>query len=127
MTMDKAETITLPRAEYEAMMTRLEDAEDALAVKHFRDAVAVDGWDAATRDCLPIALVERKLAGEHPIRIWREQRKLSLRALGALASVPASYISEIENCAKPGSVAAYAKIARALRLSVEDILPELPG
>jgi hypothetical protein len=125
MTMDMTETITLPKAEYEAMVARLEDAEDALTVRGFRESVAAEGWETATRDCLPIALVERKLAGKHPIRIWREQRKLSLRALGEIAHIPASYISEIETYTKPGSVSAYAKIANALKLSIEDILPKI--
>jgi hypothetical protein len=123
--MTEIETITLPKAQYDALLARLEDAEDALAVKHFRESVDAHGWDAATKDCLPVDLVERKLAGEHPVRIWREQRKLTLRALGELAHLPPSYISEIENFSKPGSFAAYAKIGRALNLPIEAVGPDV--
>jgi hypothetical protein len=123
--MTETETITLPKAQYEALLNRLEDAEDALVVRQFRESVEAQGWDAATKDCLPIDLVERKLAGEHPVRIWREQRKLTLRALGELAHLPASYISEIENFTKPGSYTAFVKIARALDLPIESVGPDV--
>ncbi len=103
----------------------MEDADDLLAIKQFRNAVETQGLEAATKDCLPIALVERKLNGEHPVKIWREHRKLNLRALGERAKIPASYISEIENERKPGSVSAYSKIARALDLPIEAVLPEI--
>ena len=123
--MIEAETITLSRVEYDTLLDRLEDAEDALAIKQFRAAVETQGWEAATKDCLPIELVERKLNGEHPVKIWREHRKLNLRALGERAKIPSSYISEIENYLKPGSVSAYFKLARALELPIEAVLPEI--
>ena len=121
--MSGMETTTLPKAEYEALLDRLEDAEDALTVKHFRGSVAEKGWDEPTKDCLPATLVERKLQGEHPVRIWREHRKLNLRALGERANIPASTISEIENTLKPGSP--YFRIARALDLPIDAVLPEI--
>jgi len=123
--MSGTDTITLPKADYEALLDRLEDAEDALTIRRFRASVEEQGWDEATKDCLPAALVERKLLGEHPVKIWREHRKFSLRALGERAHIPASYISEIENHLKPGSVSAYFKIARALDLPIEAVLPEI--
>jgi len=123
--MSATETITLPKADYEALLDRLEDAEDALTIKRFRGAIEEQGWEQATKDCLPAALVERKLQGEHPVRIWREHRKLNLRALGERANIPASYISEIENYLKPGSVSAYFKIARALDCRSTRFLPEI--
>lgn len=125
--MTGTETITMPKAEYDALLERLEDAEDALAVKRFRTTVEEQGWEEATKDCLPIELVERKLRGEHPVKIWREQRNLSLRALAERANIPASYISEIENYLKPGSASAYFKLARALDLPIESVLPAIVG
>ena len=123
--MSETETITLPRSEYDALLDRLEDAEDALTIRNFRAKVEEDGWDTATKDCLPVELVERKLNGEHPVRVWREHRKLSLRALGERANLPASYISEIENYLKPGSYSAYFKIAHAMDLPIDAVGPEV--
>jgi hypothetical protein len=123
--MTVTETVTLPKAEYDALLDRLEDAEDALTIRQFRTTVRELGWEEATKDCLPAELVERKLKGEHPVRIWREHRKLSLRALGERAHIPASTISQIENTLKPGSVSAYSKTARALDLPIDAVLPEI--
>jgi hypothetical protein len=62
--MPEVETIMLPKAEYDALLDRLEDADDALSVKQFRASVEAQGWDSAIKDCLPVDLVERKLAGK---------------------------------------------------------------
>ncbi len=92
-----------------------------MILKRFNDDVAARGWDVVTRDCLPIALVERKLAGEHPLRIWREQRGLSGAALAKLSGVPQSYISDIGTGKKPGSIGAFGKLATALGLKIDDL------
>ena len=67
------------------------------------------------------ALVDRLLAGESAIRIWREHRGLTLTALAEMASVSVSYLSEIESGRKPGSAAAIRAVANALRVPMEDL------
>jgi transcriptional regulator with XRE-family HTH domain len=52
--------------------------------------------------------------GVHPIRAWRTYRGLTLQALAKTGNVPVGYLSEIETGKKPGSVAAYKSLARAL-------------
>jgi len=102
------------RAEYEALVDRVEDLEDVLLLR----AAAARG---PTADALPIELVERLLAGESPVRIWREQRGLSARALAAKAGVDPAYLSQIETGRKPGSVRALKKLAAALAVDLEDV------
>jgi transcriptional regulator with XRE-family HTH domain len=63
------------------------------------------------------------LEGEHPVRLWREQRGLTLSNLAARAGVAVSYLSEIESGRKPGSVGAFRKLAKALDLGVDDLVP----
>jgi transcriptional regulator with XRE-family HTH domain len=75
-------------------------------------------------DGLPAELYRRLRAGEHPIRIWRAQRKMSLTALAARAAVARAYLSEIETGKKPGSVSALQKIARALGVGLDELAPE---
>src|SRR5258706_10629699 len=81
--------------------------------------------DAALADYLPIELVKRLLAGEHPIRVWRSHRGMTREALAAAAGVAPSYLSEIEACRKPGSFKAIAKLAAALRVPLDDIAAAL--
>ncbi len=118
--MTDADTVTLSRSEYEALLDRLEDAEDARAVRNFRADIAQCGIEAVLKDCLPADLVGRMLDGEHTLAIWREHRRLSGAALARLASAPQSYVSEIETRKKPGSIDAMrsSQLRSALRSTI---------
>lgn len=118
---EAADTVTLTRAEYEALMSRLEDAEDNAAIDQLEARIEKQGFAAATVDYLPGELLTRLVAGEHPIRVWRTHRGLTREALAAAAGVSPSYLSEIETRRKPGSLAAMMKLAAALRVSLDDI------
>jgi DNA-binding XRE family transcriptional regulator len=111
------DTVTLARKSWDAIVEALEDAEDlaALRVSAARRAAGKD-------DGLPVALYWRIRSGEHPIRVWRAYRKLSLSTLAERASVARAYLSEIETGKKPGSVAALQRIARVLGLGIDDLV-----
>jgi DNA-binding XRE family transcriptional regulator len=115
------DTVTLSRAEYEALLDRLEEAEDKSALDALEAQIAKLGFAEATENYLPIELTKRLSSGEHPIRVWRAHRGLTREALAAAAGVSPSYLTEIETRRKPGSFEAIAKIAAALRLSLDDI------
>ena len=118
---DTSETVTLSRAEYAALIERLEDAEDLATVAAGEAREAAIGKEEARADYLPIELVRRLSAGEHPVRVWRAHRGLGRDALAAAAGIAPSYLTEIETRRKPGSFAALAKIAAALRISLDDL------
>jgi DNA-binding XRE family transcriptional regulator len=115
------DTVTMPRAEYEALLRRLEDAEDNAAIDRLEARIEKQGFAVATADYLSGDLVARLVAGEHPIRVWRAHRGLTREALAATAGVSPSYVSEIETRRKPGSLAAMMKLAAALRVPLDDI------
>jgi DNA-binding XRE family transcriptional regulator len=115
------DTVTLPRAEYEALISRVEDAEDNAAIDRLEARIEREGFAAATADYMPGELVARLVAGEHPIRVWRAHRGLTRDALAGAAGVSPSYVSEIETRRKPGSLDAMIKLAAALRVSLDDI------
>lgn len=112
-------TETVSRADYEALQARLaeleEDIEDLVALR-------VAQTKNQPEDYLPVELVKRMVDGEHPVRIWREHRGMTMQQLAAEAGVPQSYVSEIETRKKPGSVAALKKIAGALGISLDDMI-----
>jgi DNA-binding XRE family transcriptional regulator len=115
------DTVTLSRAEYESLLDRIEDAEDKAAIDRLEGRIAKMGFTAATKDYLPIQLVERLIAGEHPIRVWRAYRGVTREALAEKAGVAPSYLTEIETRKKPGSFEAMIKLATALGISLDDI------
>jgi len=119
--MSDTDTVILDRSEYEALLDRLEDAEDGARVTATEVRERDIGKEAARADYLPPELVERLCAGEHPVRVWRAHRGLTREALAAAARVAPSYLTEIETGRKPGSFNALAKLAVALDISLDDI------
>jgi DNA-binding XRE family transcriptional regulator len=111
-----AEIVTLSRADYDALLEALANAEDTAAARAAEAAVV-----AGTSEYLSIDMVER-LANEHPLRVWREHRGLTGTRLAELSGVPQSYISEIETGRKPGSFEAMIKLSRALNVSLDDLV-----
>lgn len=75
------------------------------------------------RDCMSDELVGRMLAGEHPLRLWREHRNMTVRGLAKRAGLTAAYVSEIETGRKPGSLTALKALAAALDVEVDLVLP----
>ena len=118
---ERSETVTLSRAEYEALIERLEEAEDLATVAAAEAREAALGKEKARADYLPAELVRRLIDGEHPVRVWRTHRGLGRDALAAAAGIAPSYLSEIETRRKPGSFGALAQIAAALCISLDDL------
>ena len=109
--------VVLSRSAYDALLEAVEEALDTRALAELRLREA-----AGKAEYVPIELADRISAGEHPVRVWREYRKLSLGELAKRTKLAQSYISEIETGKKPGSVRALALIAPALRVDIEDLL-----
>ncbi|NTU76635.1 MAG: helix-turn-helix transcriptional regulator [Alphaproteobacteria bacterium] len=107
------------RAEYNALLARMEDIEDSLTLLRAQE-------EGKSADAWPQALVGHMLAGEHPLRLWREHRGLTLDALSRAAGVAAGYLSEIESGKKPGSVASLKKCALALNVHLDDLVHMAP-
>lgn len=107
--------VVLTRADYDALLARIEDLEDVRDL----DAARAD----PTREELPVELVKRLIFGkESKIAVWREHRGLTARALADKAGVSAAYLSEIETGKKPGSVKALSSIAHALGVEIESLI-----
>lgn len=117
------DTVTLSRADFEALVRTREDAIDHAAFDAAEEREARLGKEAARAGYLPIEAVDRLLDGEHPLRVWREHRGMSLRDLAAAAGVAFNYISEIEGGRKPGSAEALRRMAAALAVAMEDLMP----
>ncbi len=111
------DTVTLSRKTFDALVEALKDAEDRASVRA-SIARANEGID----DAIPAEFFRRILAGEHPVKIWREHRGLGLNALAKEAKLSAPYLSEIENRKKPGSVSAMRNIAKALKINVDELI-----
>lgn len=114
--------VVLTRSGWNAIIEALEDAGDRAAVR-----ASLARAKAGKDDGLPAALYRRLRAGEHPVRVWRAHRKLSLSDLAERASVARAYLSEIETGKKPGSAVALQRIARVLKADLDDLILARPA
>jgi DNA-binding XRE family transcriptional regulator len=115
-------TVTVSRGDWGRLLSELKDAEDRAAVAERRRHEATTGKVAARRNYLTAREARRLLEGESPVKVWREKRERSQRELAAAAGVSAAYLAEIETGQKPGSAAALAKLAKALKVPIEDLI-----
>ncbi len=106
--MTSEETITLPRAEYEALLQRCEDLEDSLA-----------GLEAHNGAFIPHEIVLDLIADVQPMLAYRKYRGMTLRQLSEKTGLGASYLSEIERGRKTGSISAWSRIAEALNTTID--------
>jgi ribosome-binding ATPase YchF (GTP1/OBG family) len=118
---EKTDTVTLSCAEYEALIERLEDAEDNAFLDGVEARERAIGKEEARADYLPAELVRRLIHGEHPVRVWRAHRGLGRDELATAGGIAPSYLTEIETRRKPGSLRALVKLAAALHVSLDDL------
>lgn len=104
----------VPLAEYEALRNAVnEDAMDAAIMKRV--------LEDPDQELVPFTLVKRIADGEHPVRVWREYRGMRAGELATAAGIAASYLSDIENGKKPGSINAMKRIAISLDVTIDDL------
>ena len=104
----------IPAEDYEALLDRLEMAEDVAA---FDEAQANPGG------LIPSAVVDRLLDGDNPIKVWREHRNLTQAQLAKQAGIAQATIGQMETGVRVGSVALLKKIAGVLGVDLDDVAP----
>ena len=111
----------LPVGDYEQLLNIAEDKSDISA------ALDSEKRRANGEEYFPAEMVDRLLAGENALKVWRQYRMLTLRQLGLIVGAASSYLSEIENGKRQGRPALWRKLAEALEADMEDIVPETAG
>ena len=94
-----------------------EDAVDIAAFQNFKKRLA-----AGEEELIPTEMVMRLVAGESPLRVWREHRGLSMAALAERAGIAQPYLSQIETGKRDGTAQTMKKLAQALDVTVDDII-----
>ena len=86
------------------------------------DEELYDVAKAAGGESFPAAVVDRLLAGESPIRVYRGHRGLTQKQLADRAGINPVYLSQIETGKRTGSARTLASIASALDIEVDDLI-----
>ena len=111
----KPEYAVIPYAEYEEM-SRLSEA--------MRDIQAYDAGLADEGEAVPQEMMRRLVAGEPPIRLWREHRGLTRTQLAEQARIDKTYLSQLESGRKVGSVAVLRRLATTLSVDLDDLVAD---
>ena len=109
--------VILPRKEYEQLCEAVEEIDDVRAYDATRRRLS-----AGKDEIIPGEFADRILDGENPVRIWREYRGLSIKALAEKAEISAAYLSQIESGVREGSVRTMKALAMALNLDLADLV-----
>ena len=71
---------------------------------------------------IPTGIVDQLLGGENPIRVWRDHRGLTGRALAEQAGIVPATLSQIETGKREGTVDTLKALAAALGVMVDDLV-----
>lgn len=97
-----------------------EDAEMLHDMQAYRAAKErlKDGED----EVIPFELIKRRVAGENPVKIWREYREMTQEELAAASGISRGMVAAIEAGHKTGSVATLKAITKALEVDLDNII-----
>jgi DNA-binding XRE family transcriptional regulator len=87
--------------------------EDAAAAAAFHNT--------RSQEMVPAAVVDRLVSGESPLKVWREHRGSSQRALAERAGLNFAYLSQIETGTRKGPIGTMKKLAEALEVDLSDL------
>jgi hypothetical protein len=110
----KPEWAILPYSEY---LKLLEDHDDNEKINVFKNKLA-----SGQEELIPKDLVNRIIAGENPIKIYREFRKFTLSGFAAKTKLSVPYLSQLEHNERKGSFESLKKIAAVLGVSIDDLV-----
>ncbi len=109
-------------ARSDASLAEAAPAEAAPAEATLSDEALYDLAIAANEETFPADVVDRLLAGERPLKVFREYRGMTQKALAAAVSINPIYLSQIETGKRTGSTKVLTALARALDLDLDDLV-----
>ena len=89
-------------------------------IRDFDNAKAA--LDAGVKEMIPSHVVARLLAGESPVKVWREYRGMTQEQLATAVNLTSPYISQIESGAREGKVGVYVNLAKCLGVDIDDLV-----
>ena len=109
------ELVLIAKADFEAM----HEAIDAAAYVRTAGALARGEQETLTAEEVAAAL-----AATTPLAFWRAKRDITQKTLADAAGVSQSYIADLEAGRRKGDPALTKRLARALRVRMEDIVAD---
>jgi DNA-binding XRE family transcriptional regulator len=117
---DAGEIAIMPRAEYERLagLAASEDVGTRRIVRRARAAVA-----RGEEVLLPKAVADKLANGDNPIRVLREWRDMTQLEMSYRTKISQGHLSDIENGRRTGTAETLRRIAEALHVPLDLIVP----
>jgi DNA-binding XRE family transcriptional regulator len=115
---DKPEWAVLPYDDYIQLVEKAEMAQD---VQDYDSAKAA--LEHGEDELIPSEVIYAILDGVNPIKVWREFRSMSQQELAEEVGISTPYLSQLETNKRKGSLTVWAAIAKALKISLDQIVP----
>jgi len=113
----KPEWAVLP---YEMYLQLTEEAE---MLQDIRDYDAIKGAiEQGEEELIPSQVPFAIMDGEPPIKVWREYRRLTQQQLAESCGISPAYLSQIETGKRNGTTEVLMAIAKALKVTLDDIV-----
>ncbi len=109
--------VLLSKDDYEVLMEAARDCADLASIEAFRAKL-----QSGEEELVPAAIADRLIAGENAIRVWREYRGLSVKALAEAAGIAPAYLSQMETGKRDGTVQTMLRLSKALNLKIDDLI-----
>ncbi|SFV03727.1 DNA-binding transcriptional regulator, XRE-family HTH domain [Methylobacterium sp. 174MFSha1.1] len=113
--------VILPEAEFERLRDLAEEAADACTL-----AASLARLQAGEEELLSGDDLDALRAAPTPLAFWRGKRGLSPEELARHAGVPEERLGTVERGESIGDVQLYRRLARALGVEIEDLVPDAP-
>ena len=107
----------LPVADYERLIDLVEDRADAQA------AARAEERRQAGEEYIPADVVDRIVAGENALQVWRKFRGMTQAELSAKADLSGATMSHLETGKRGTSAKNWRALAEALSVDIDDIMP----
>jgi DNA-binding XRE family transcriptional regulator len=111
------EWAVLPYEEYQRLVDEAEMLQDIRDYDEVK-LTLVNGDE----ELIPSEVTYALLDGENPIRVWRGYRGLTQQQVAEAAGISKSYLSQLESGQRKGSAEVLARVAKALNVSLDDLV-----
>lgn len=111
--------VILPEVEFERLRELAEDTLDARAIEESQRHLS-----AGDEELLDEADLDALRAAPSPLAFWRAKRGMTVAALARDSAVPEGQLTTLETGAGTADPAVYERLARALDITVEDLVPD---
>ena len=97
--------------------------DDAEMLQDIRDYDFVKtAIEQGKEELIPSEVAFALLDGENPVKVWREYRGLTQQHLAETAGISTPYLSQIETGKRTGTTEVLLAVAKAMNLTLDDIL-----